>query len=165
MPDTYDPNELVKLKHLDEFARQLRIKMDGGTDPKLDTPLIEVRAGVVNAITPGQEIYGNTPYDNTPLVFQLTTAQATSTYVSFRLRGYMFNSIPTTLQWQGAAKVMQTSWRADSMPVSVTNRSCADISVACPTQTVTTISGTIIVPESATYKKVEIPVILNVVEP
>ena len=30
----YDPNELLKLKHLTEFARQFRIKLDGETDPK-----------------------------------------------------------------------------------------------------------------------------------
>ncbi len=34
MPDTYNPDELVRLKHLNEFARQLNIKLDGATDPK-----------------------------------------------------------------------------------------------------------------------------------
>lgn len=34
MPNNYNPNEIVKLKHLNEFARQLSIKLDGGTDPK-----------------------------------------------------------------------------------------------------------------------------------
>lgn len=39
MPDTYNENEIVKLKHLNEFARQLTIKLDGGTDPKPIRPI------------------------------------------------------------------------------------------------------------------------------
>ena len=35
MADTYNENEIVKLKHLNEFARQLNLKLDGETDQLL----------------------------------------------------------------------------------------------------------------------------------
>lgn len=35
MFENYNPDEIVRVKHLDEFARQLTIKLDGGTDPKI----------------------------------------------------------------------------------------------------------------------------------
>lgn len=34
----YNPDEIAKVKHLNEFARQLNTKLDGGTDPKLTFP-------------------------------------------------------------------------------------------------------------------------------
>lgn len=43
MSDTYNENEFLKLKHLNEFARQLNIKLDGGTDPKLPRVFSKIR--------------------------------------------------------------------------------------------------------------------------
>lgn len=43
MPDTYNENEIVKLKHLNEFARQLRVKLDGETDPKPARTVTRIR--------------------------------------------------------------------------------------------------------------------------
>ena len=37
---SYNENEIVKLKHLNEFARQLNVKLEGGADPKIDRPAI-----------------------------------------------------------------------------------------------------------------------------
>lgn len=39
LSDTYNENEILKLKHLNEFARQLNVKLDGGTDPKPTRPI------------------------------------------------------------------------------------------------------------------------------
>lgn len=74
MSDTYNPNEIVKCKHLNELARQLKIKLDGGTDPKpqRQTPYYRYRAknssgsnswfnvptnGIINLTT--ETVYGN----------------------------------------------------------------------------------------------------------
>lgn len=43
MADTYNENEIVKLKHLNEFARQLNVKLDGGIDPKTERTLSKLR--------------------------------------------------------------------------------------------------------------------------
>lgn len=49
MSDNYNPNEIVKLKHLNEFARQLNIKLDGGTDPRPQRPITQLRIFTKNA--------------------------------------------------------------------------------------------------------------------
>lgn len=43
MSDTYNPDEIVRCKHLNEFARQLNIKLDGGIDPKAARPITQLR--------------------------------------------------------------------------------------------------------------------------
>ena len=54
MPDTYNPDEIVKCKHLNEFARQLRIKLDGGTDTKQHHLLSNPSIRKAGASTPYQ---------------------------------------------------------------------------------------------------------------
>lgn len=70
MPDTYDENEIAKLKHLNEFARQLNIKLNGGTDPKLDRTIAIQANRTLNGTTgisaiPGDDLELKLALDDT----------------------------------------------------------------------------------------------------
>lgn len=103
MSDTYNENEIVKCKHLTEFARQLNIKLDGGIDPKLDRTLT---LKIQNAQT---GTTANVPLDLSQDTFDipLSYIQASSTSTAMSLgtptndtsRLFLSNLTGASLQW------------------------------------------------------------------
>ena len=75
MADTYNPDEIVKCKHLNEFARQLRIKLDGGNVNQRTVSMFQYQTDNSNLI--------NVPSDG---VLNITTAQHVGNKFTFRIR-------------------------------------------------------------------------------
>lgn len=68
----YNPNEFLRLKHLNEFARQFNIKLDGGTDPKPARPITSMKYTLVVS---GSGTSTNIPNDG---IINMTTAEVRS---------------------------------------------------------------------------------------
>lgn len=93
MADTYNENEIVKLKHLNEFARQLNIKLDGGIDPKIDYPATIQTWNMRQ--TNGSNSFGTVTTDNLKLNLNAGTFNTeTGSGLPFRLGGLSEYNVP-----------------------------------------------------------------------
>lgn len=84
MPDTYNPDEIVKLKHLNEFARQLRVKLDGQTDPKPARTITSFKF-----LSRGS--YSDVPNDG---IINVTTANLSNNSLRFQIKTPYAGSAP-----------------------------------------------------------------------
>ncbi|MBR6712135.1 MAG: hypothetical protein IKI76_03980 [Selenomonadaceae bacterium] len=85
----YNPDEIAKVKHLNEFARQLRIKLDGETDPKPQRVFYNIKC-VCSSGSP--TIINPTLVDGVYTV-SITTAQITQKFITFSFNSYSISSL------------------------------------------------------------------------
>lgn len=160
VPNTSNPDELLKCKHLTEFARQLNIKLDGGIDPKLDRIIDYVRldTNTVHACELQDDIYKCT--DLLSHVNSSTLAPAivvkSSSFADIDvipLLIFEFNLYQITLR---PATYIGTG-RMNSYEVAVYFR--------LPDKTTPrVVTGEVIFPETATYNELRIPVEITFTE-
>ena len=151
----YNPNEVLRLKHLNEFARQLRIKLDGETDPKIEHSIIRVAIG----ITGGTFIRQAPVTFDQPNVLNYPLSKLTSPNLRLYTTSLDFATMPskiTMLQSTPNIDITGFSW--------VLSDTATYISVKLDEIKVQSFDFTVIIPEDNIYQAMVIPIIFNVVE-
>lgn len=161
MSDTYNPDEIVKCKHLNEFARQLRIKLDGGTDPK-PTRDLTVKLVTQSRVDGNYKIADGTISEG---VCSINFAYPTS--VRLRVGSTSFETFDVLPQFVSECPVTTTIFRHKNFPSSTSTGAPKEVAFEfnlTDAQVGDNVTGTFHVPESASYAAVDLPIVINIIE-
>ena len=164
MADTYNPNEIVRCKHLSEFARQLNIKLDGGTDPKPQRSITKLVYLAKNGET--QTINMSNPVINCTRDTAFYSSNTQNTII-FRVSTNYGGSVPEIRDLQttgdGEWQLISASYGFPSNPTSST-RNLWNITIKREGFSAETVTFTLHFDETPTYAAFDLPITFNFTE-